>query len=108
MLGAFLDPEILVKSLSDDIDLSSDRDWSLETLIYISLAIYSLNRLESLGFAPKFKNKNIVLPSLIRAWREALYQRQQLPLGYFSEHNGSTITNIEMTRFGNIDKKKTS
>jgi hypothetical protein len=103
MKGAYPNHEDMIKFLSGETDLTSDRDWSAEILMFIALAINACNQLKKLGYDARFKNRKIILPSLERAWREAIHQRQQLPLTYFTENPDSKA--VEVTRFGNIENK---
>jgi len=102
MKGAYPDPLELAKELSKRgfIDNSSNSDYSAKILMYIALALESLEQLKTLDQEPKIGNRPTVGPALNKAWVEAIQYRLNLPADYFKRIEQP---NIRLTRFGNIE-----
>ena len=96
-------PEYLYKTLEQVFpELSADdsADWSQKILMFLALAHYAANRLKTLSnkTALTFSNRELIIPSLERSWREALHVRLHLP------DLGEPQDKVSLTRFGHIDK----
>jgi hypothetical protein len=90
----------IINELSKEYDLVSDRDWSEETLIFVALALHAYDQLKNVEDTT-FQNRELMRPSLDRAWREALWLRQRLT----SDLDKKGTRNFRLTRFGNVEEK---
>jgi hypothetical protein len=94
-------PTYLYKALEESFrleELEDTVDWSQKTLMYLALAHYCTNRLKTLSndTAVTFERRELVLPSIERAWREMLHVRLHL------EDLGISHDKITLTRFGHL------
>lgn len=84
------------------------RDWSIDVAIHLALAFYSLKKLEESGVDLKLRNRFLILPSLIRAFRELLHLRKDIPVDIMSNDIERKIT---LSKYGEIldaEKNKTT
>lgn len=79
-------------------DKEGHRDWSIDILINLARAYQALVNLEgSVSGSTYLDKRQLVLPSIERAWREALHIRASLSSEYMSE---SVNRPIKITRLG--------
>lgn len=101
MKFAYRGVDKIIKRLFDSENLQGDKDWSEEILIYIALAIYAYDQLKDVEDTT-FQNRELIRPSLERAWREALWLRQRLT----SDLDQKGVRDFKLTRFGNVEEKR--
>lgn len=98
-MAKILSPENLYKTLEKQFDLGEPRDWSEETLIYLALASYCVERLKRTTAVDMTQfNRELVVPSINRAWREMAYIRSLQNPEDFKDSRSC----VKLTRFGNI------
>lgn len=98
---SFKDPNELVRVLKDQINFPDDTDLSQEILIFVALAIHAAERLKSIQpEILELNNREILLPWLYKAFREALYIRPRLSTDTLTQ---KSFFKIKLTRFGRID-----
>lgn len=106
---SFLPPDLLVQALrkeglypiywQDNSELQVD--WSNDLILHLILALECAEHLKVFEEI-NFNNRELVIPSIERALREALYVRQNQPPEAFEDKQ--TGFPIQLTRFGHIEK----